>query len=134
MAVVIPRMGRDFRRVAVAAAHAAAEKKALDIRVLDVHKESDIADFLVIAGADSSAQMRAIQDEVEQALVRLHIHRLHREGRPGDRWIALDYGGVVIHIQLPEARQFYRLEHLWEQARPVTWETRKRHTPRFHRP
>ena len=112
---------RDFLRLARAAARAADDKKASDILILDVRKESDIADYLVIAGADSSAQMRAVSDSVEEQLHRRGVRVLHRDGRPTDRWVALDYGGLVVHLLVSKAREFYRLELLWEKARKMRW-------------
>jgi ribosome-associated protein len=112
---------RDFRKLAKAAAHAAEEKKAVDVRVLDIRKESDVADYVVIAGADSSAQMKAVRASVTDALESHGLTPVHQEGQPTGRWIALDYGGMVIHILLPQARRFYRLESLWERAKPVKW-------------
>ncbi len=120
MAVV----SRDFRKLAKAAAAAADDKKADDVVILDIRKESDIADYLVIAGARSSAQMRALDESVKEALEDLGVRVLHRDGRFQGRWIALDYGGLVVHVFLEEARQFYRLESLWEKAKPVKWNSK----------
>jgi len=113
---------RDFRRLAKAAAVAVDDKKAVDVAVLDVRKESDVADYMVVAGAQSSTQLRALFDAVEESLLELGIRPLHREGRPHDRWLALDYGGLVVHILSREAREFYRLEQMWEKAKTVSWE------------
>ena len=114
---------RDYRKMAVAAAAAAAEKKAVDIVVLDIRKESDVADYVVVAGAESTTQMRAVDEAVQQELKKAGLRPLRRDGPPGSRWIALDYGGLVMHILLPEARQFYRLESLWEKPHLVKWES-----------
>ena len=111
----------DYRKLARLAAHAAADKKAVDIQVLDIRSESDVADYLVIAGAESSAQMKAVEASVAETLEKSGVRPLHQDGRPTDRWMALDYGGLVVHILLPEAREFYRLEQMWESARSVTW-------------
>jgi ribosome-associated protein len=115
---------RDFRKLAKAAASAADDKKAEDVVVLDIRKESDIADYLVIAGANSSTQMSALSEWVEEALQDKGVKVLHRDGKSRSRWMALDFGGLVVHILLAEARDFYRLENLWEKAKPVKWETK----------
>jgi ribosome-associated protein len=112
---------RDYRKLARAAALAADSKKALDVIVFDIRNESDIADYMVIAGAQSSAQMGALSEAVEEALSEQGVKVLHREGRPRDRWMALDYGGLVVHLLLMKAREFYRLENLWEKAKRVDW-------------
>jgi len=115
---------RDFRKLARAAAAAADDKKAEDVIILDVRRESDVADYMVIAGAQSSTQLTALSEAVQGALHLLGVKSLHREGRARDRWVALDYGGLVVHILLMQARDFYRLENLWENAKPVKWESK----------
>jgi ribosome-associated protein len=112
---------RDFRKLAKAAAQAVDDKKAEDLLVLDVREESDIADYMVIAGAQSSTQLVALSEAVQDSLGKLGAKALHREGKSKDRWIALDYGGLVVHILLTPARAFYRLENLWEMAKPIKW-------------
>lgn len=111
----------DFRPIAQAAARAASDKKADDIIILDVRKASDVADYMVVVSAGSTAQMRAVYEAVVEALDSLSVPLLRQDGHAGGRWIALDYGGMLMHILMPEAREFYRLEHLWEQPRRVHW-------------
>ena len=115
---------RNFRQLAKAAAHAADEKKAVDVVVLDIRKESDVADFVVIAGAESTAQMKAVQASITDVLEKLGLFPLRQEGRATARWLAMDYGGMVIHILMPHARLFYRLESLWEKAKSVKWNSK----------
>ncbi len=110
-----------FRDLAKSAARAGADKKALDIAVLDTRKSSDVADYFVIAGAESFVQMRAIYEGIVAALQDKGVRPLHQEGHAKDRWMALDYGGLVVHILLSEARTFYRLDHLWNNPRSVAW-------------
>jgi ribosome-associated protein len=113
----------DFRKMAKLAAAAASDKKGRDILVLDVRKDSDIADYIVIAGGDSSPQVRAIYEGIVARLQDEGLRLLHQDGHAKDRWVALDYGGLLIHILLEEARQFYRLEHMWENPHTVSWKT-----------
>ena len=117
-------IARNFLKLAKAAAHAADDKKAEDVIVLDIHKESDIADYVLIAGADSTAQMKAVRDSVIDSMERQGLRPIHQEGHSTARWIALDYGGMVIHILMPQARNFYRLESLWTKAKRVRWNSR----------
>jgi ribosome-associated protein len=112
----------DAREGAKQAARAAAEKKALDILIYDVRRNSDVADYMVILGADSSTHMRAVYEGIVAALQDTGMHPLRQDGHVNNRWIALDYGGFLVHILLPEARTFYRLENLWESPRRVAWE------------
>jgi ribosome-associated protein len=113
---------QDFRQFAKEAARAAADKKAIDIRILDLRQQSEVADYIVVAGVESSAQMIAIETSVDHTLRELGLSRLHRDGKPGGRWIALDYGGLIVHIMMPQAREFYRLESMWEKPKAVAWE------------
>lgn len=112
----------NFRGIAKEAARIAAEKKAEAICVLDIRRQSDIADYFVMATAMSSAQMKAVRDSVVENLTSWGIKPLRVEGRAADRWIAIDYGGLIVHLMQPEAREFYRLEHLFDQAKRVAWE------------
>jgi ribosome-associated protein len=122
-------MIRDFRRTAKIIARAAEAKKAMDIVVLDIRRLTDVADYMVIVGAESSPQMRAIYEGICESLESLGLRPLHQDGRFTERWLAIDYGGVVVHILLPPARQFYRLENLWEGGKAVHWEeSRKKGT------
>lgn len=116
---------RDYRSIGQEAARAADEKKASNIVLFDVRKESDVTDFMLVAGAESTAQMRAIKDYVEQRLRECGVAPLRRDGHAKDRWLALDYGGFVMHILLPDAREFYRLEQMWENPRTIAWEKRE---------
>src|SRR5258708_35113582 len=121
--------GLDFRKLAKEAAEAASEKKAVDILLMDIRKDSDVADYMIIAGAESTPQMRAIYEGVVARLQDLGMRLLHQDGHArGDRWIALDYGGLLVHILLTDARSFYRLEHMWENPKVITWteETQKK--------
>ena len=117
-------VSRDFRKMAKVAARAADDKKAVEVLLLDIREESDVADYMVVAEAQSSAQMNALSESVEEALGDLGLKVLHREGRPRNQWIVLDFGGLVVHLLLTQARQFYRLESLWEKAKLVRWEAR----------
>lgn len=113
----------DFRRLAKLAAHAAEDKKATDIVILDIRKDSDVADYMVIASAHSTPQLRAVYEGIVASLQDIGVRLLHQDGHSGDRWVALDYGGLLVHILLAEARQFYRLEHMWDNPHKVSWET-----------
>ena len=119
----------DFRKIAKEAAAAASEKKAVDIVVLDIRKDSDVADFMIVAGAESSPQLRAIYEGVVARLQDIGIRLLRQDGHAKDRWIALDYGGLLVHILLSEARAFYRLEHMWDGPRTMVWQEGIRDRP-----
>jgi len=89
------------------------EAKAEDIRQLDVRKLTDITDFMVIASGTSHRHVHAIADRVREVA---RQHRLCSVGIEGDAendWILMDYADVVVHLMMPNVREFYSLERLW---------------------
>ncbi len=112
----------DFRKAAKLAAEAALDKKALHVMILDIRKESDLADYVVIAGAESTVQMKAIQSNIADYLETKGLRPLHKEGQTSGRWMVMDYGALIVHLLMPDARHFYRLESLWEKAKPVAFD------------
>ena len=98
------------------AARAALGKKAEGMVMLDVRTVSTIADCFLICCGNSSTQVSTIVDAVETALEGDGHRILHREGVPGSGWVLLDAGDLVVHVFLPETRDFYALERLWGDA------------------
>jgi ribosome-associated protein len=98
------------------AARAAADKLAQHVVAFDVSDQLAITDAFLLASAPNDRQVRAIVDEVELKLRETHATRLRREGHHEGRWVLLDYGDVVIHVQHEEERQFYALERLWRDC------------------
>lgn len=91
------------------------DKKAVDIKVIDLGGRSSLADKFVIVSGNSYTQVKAISDSVEEAMDKLGEEKLTREGYSAGRWIALDYGDIVVHIFHKDDREFYDLERLWEE-------------------
>lgn len=105
------------RACAITAAQAAAEKKATDIIVQEVRELIGVTDYFVIATAANNRQVNAIIEEVEDELrEKQGIKPSHREVSPDGSWSLLDYGNIVVHVFMPETRDFYRLEALWNDA------------------
>lgn len=116
-------MIRNFLAVGKAAARFADDKKAVDITLLDVRRFSSVADYYLLATAESTPQLQALQDYLDEKLKeQFHVDPLRRDGRSSSAWSVLDYGGLVVHLMNPSSRQFYDLERLWEGARRVEWE------------
>ena len=92
------------------------DKKGADILLLDTRPVSFLADYFVIATADSERQIKAIADEIQKQLKKDAILPLGVEGKPDSGWVLLDYNGVIVHLFNPAMRDFYRLEQLWERA------------------
>ncbi|HJV33664.1 ribosome silencing factor [Geomonas sp.] len=103
---------------AVKCAAFALDKKALDVRVLEIRKLSSIADYLVFASGRSDRQVQAIADSVKQGL-RPFDQVLDTEGYDEGRWVVVDYGDIIVHIFQEEVRAIYNLDELWDRAREV---------------
>lgn len=93
-------------------------KKATDIMALEITDLTVVADYFVIATGTSGTHIRALGDEVEDALTKLGVEPNHIEGKTTG-WILLDYGTVVVHLFTPDQRELYSLEHLWGDAKQV---------------
>lgn len=102
--------------LATVAAAAAADKLATDIVALDVSETLVITDVFLICSARNEPQVRAIVDAVEEALDRLDIDPVRREGERDGRWVLLDYLDLVVHVQHEEEREFYQLGRLWKDC------------------
>lgn len=99
------------------AAQAAADKKGRNIVAFDVSEQLSITDVFLIASAGNERQVGAIVDGVEEALLKDRSRKpLRREGERDARWVLLDYGDIVVHVQHAEDRAFYALERLWRDA------------------
>jgi ribosome-associated protein len=98
------------------AARAPADKLATDILAFDVSEQLVITDAFLLASGSNDRQVRAVVDEIEDALRGLGAKPVQREGERDGRWVLLDYGEVVVHVQHEEERQFYALERLWRDC------------------
>lgn len=104
------------RELAVIAARAAADKMAEEIIALDVSEQLVLTDVFVVASGATDRQVRAIVDAVEEALHREGVKALRKEGQTEARWVLLDYGDIIVHVQQSEDREFYALERLWKDC------------------
>lgn len=86
------------------------------LALLDLRGLSSFTDYFLIASAESSRQVRALAERVEERLGQANVRMLHREGAGEAHWILLDYQDVVVHIFDEQTRQFYDLERLWGDA------------------
>lgn len=98
------------------AAHAALEKKAADVVVLDLRRLSSFTDFFLLASGHNQKQLVAIADAVLEALRGEGYRPDHIEGYPRQEWILLDYDAFVVQLFTPRTRSFYGLERLWGEA------------------
>ncbi|HET9766998.1 MAG TPA: ribosome silencing factor [Thermoanaerobaculia bacterium] len=101
---------------------AALDKKAADLKVLEVGELTHFTDYFLVCSGENSRQVQAIADGVER---RLRDHKLrpsHVEGYQTGQWVLMDYGDFVLHVFLQERRRFYGLERLWGDAPDLTAE------------
>jgi len=98
-------------------AQLAADKKAEDIVMLDIHALSIIADYFVICTGTSDRQVRAIARDIDEQVKKQYgLDPAHLEGMADANWVLMDYGGVIVHIFDPATRDYYKLEKLWAEA------------------
>lgn len=94
-------------------------KKAGKIEVIDVIEQTSICDYFVIASCQSSVQVKACADEVEEKMEENGYNVHHTEGYRGGSWILMDYGDIIVHVMQEEAREFYDIERLWNSEENV---------------
>jgi ribosome-associated protein len=102
--------------LAIRAARAASDVKAQEIIALDVSEQLVLTDVFLIASGASERQVSAIVDAVEEALFKEGVKPIRREGKAQARWVLIDFGDVVVHVQHAEDRTYYALERLWKDC------------------
>lgn len=91
------------------------EKNGVDTTVLDVKEQTSIADYFVITTGNSSTQVSAIADGIDELMEENGYSKINRSGYSSARWVLLDYGSIIVHIFHKEEREYYNLERLWEE-------------------
>lgn len=96
------------------------DRKAEDIRLLDLRPDTVIADFFVLANGTNERQLRALSEYVREEIKEKHgVIPYSKEGTPESGWMILDYGNVVVHLFQAEQREFYDIEGLWSNVAHV---------------
>ncbi len=106
----------DSRELAKLACEALAEKKADNIKVIDIKDISVMADYFVLADGENQNQLQAMQDAVDEALYKAGIQVKQVEGNSHSTWILMDYRDIIVHIFSKEDRLFYDLERIWRDG------------------
>ena len=106
----------NSKEIARMACEAMEDKKAQDIKIIEIGNISTLADYFIIASAGNNILVKAIADNIEDKLAEAGIFVTHKEGYAEGRWILMDYGNCVAHIFIEEEREFYNLEQLWADA------------------
>ena len=87
--------------------------KAFDIVSIDIRKQASIADYIIIASANSSRQAKALADNIKDRMQKINIPLIGIEGESGSEWVLVDLGDIIIHIMTPTSRVYFNLEELW---------------------
>jgi ribosome-associated protein len=112
----ITRRREAAKTTALAIALAALDKKAERVEIVDISEKVDYADYLVVMTGRSDRQVVAIAQGIEEALEKTGVKTVGMEGLSQGHWVLIDYGDVIVHVFLDEARRFYDLEGLWIDA------------------
>ena len=108
------------KETALFLAKALDSRKGIDIKVLETGPLTTLADYFVLCSATSSTQIRALSDACEKAMKEQVGEAPHHvEGHRGGTWVLLDYGCLAVHVFSQEAREFYDLERLWSDGKPL---------------
>ena len=110
------------KEIARLAIEALEDKKAEDIKIIDISELSVIADYFIIAGGSNRSQIQALSDNVEEKLGRAGHHKKQVEGYDTANWILMDFGDVIVHVFDKENRLLYDLERIWRDGRQVSVE------------
>ncbi len=95
------------------------DKKAEDIKVIDISDISTIADYFIIASGKNRSQIQAMCDNVEEAMGRAGVSMKQTEGYKNANWVLMDYGDIIVHIFDTENRLFYDLERIWRDGKEI---------------
>ena len=109
----------NMKETALLAVNALEDKKAEDIRIIDISEISTIADYFIIADGSNKSQIQAMADNVSEILGRAGINLRQMEGYQNANWILMDFQDVIIHIFDRENRLFYDLERIWRDGVPT---------------
>ncbi len=113
----------EIKKMAGLAIEALEDKKAEDIRVIDISEVSVLADYFLIASGKNRNQLQALADEVAEKLGRAGYPMKQSEGYDSANWILLDFGDIMIHLFDQENRLFYDLERIWRDGKQINPQT-----------
>lgn len=106
----------DIAKLAITALE---DKKAEDIKVIDISEVSVIADYFIIANGTNRSQIQTLSDHVEETLNKAGVSLKQMEGYDNANWVLLDFRDVIIHIFDKENRLFYDLERIWRDGKTI---------------
>lgn len=92
--------------------------KALDIVTVDLHDQTALADYMIIASGTSSRHVGALANKLKKSLEEAHVKNIKIEGLPAADWVIIDAGDIIVHLFRPEVRDFYNIEKMWCAYQP----------------
>ena len=107
---------QEYCKIAVAALE---DRKAEDVKIIDIREISPVADYFVIADGTNQNQIQAMLDSFEESLYKAGLKTKQIEGNSSSTWILMDYGDIIVHIFSKEDRLFYDLERIWRDGKIV---------------
>lgn len=111
--------------IAVLAARYADEKKAENVKLLDLNGLSSLCDYIVLATVTSKPHLEAVEDEISTQLKKIGVYKLNRDGGESMIWRVSDYGSFLVHIMTQEARDFYALDKIFSFATELNYKKPK---------
>ena len=114
--------GKNSKEMAKLAYQALADKKAQDIKIINIEEVSILADYFIIASGTNHNQVQAMADNVEEVLHKAGYPVRQTEGYNTANWILMDFGDLIVHVFDSENRLFYDLERIWRDGRSITAE------------
>lgn len=113
----------ELLEVVKKAVQALEDKKAEDIKVIDIGEVSSIADYFIIANGSNANQLAAMKDAVDEAVYKAGMEAKQVEGNNNSTWILIDYNDIIVHLFSKEDRLFYDLERIWKDGKVITFES-----------
>lgn len=103
----------EAKKMAAMACEALEDKKASDIKVINIEQVSSLADYFIIASGTNRNQVQAMADNVEEMLHKQGVRARQIEGYQSANWILMDFNDIIVHVFNEEDRLFYNLEKIW---------------------
>ena len=91
------------------------DKHVSDMKAYDVRKISSITDFCLVGSVNNNRQMKAAGDNLTRQLKKMGVRPLHKAGESDNTWVVLDYIDCIVHLFMPETREYYYIEQMWEK-------------------
>ena len=109
-------MTEEISKLAMKMCEILDNKKGEDIMLINVAEQTIVADCMIIVTGKSNALCKALCDDLDQKMEQIGVRLIRKDGYNEGRWIAMDFGGIIVHIFRDEERTFYHLEKLWSNS------------------